>query len=136
GSGGGYYFITIHLAGAIPAAGRNRLRQIAGSLARTNRQNSPAWIELQRKIFREIEAWLDRSIFATHLREKAVAEMVMEAISHRQQRGDWNVFEYVIMPTHIHMFCEIGRNGMKATLDDFKRWTGHQAAQLLGVDGE
>jgi len=32
----------------------------------------------------------------------------------------------------IHLFCEIGRKGLKGTLEDFKRWTGHRATQILG----
>jgi REP element-mobilizing transposase RayT len=86
--------------------------------------------------FREIEKWLDRAEWVVHLQNPAVAEMVVEAIEHRQQIGDWDVFEYTVMPTHIHLFCEIGRKGLKATLEDFKRWTGHQAAKILAVDGE
>src|SRR5207253_2040171 len=70
------------------------------------------------------------------LQNRDVAEMVIEAIEHRQQRGDWRVFEYVVMPSHLHMFCEIGRHGLKATLEDFKRWTGHRAAQILEVADE
>jgi REP element-mobilizing transposase RayT len=62
--------------------------------------------------------------------------MVVEAIEHRHQRGDWQVFEYVVMPTHLHLFSEIGALGLKETLEDFKRWTGHQAAKILSQDAE
>ena len=62
--------------------------------------------------------------------------MVIEAIDHRQRTGDWRVFEYVVMPTHLHLFCEFRRKGLKTTLEDFKRWTGHRAALLLKNDGE
>ena len=87
-------------------------------------------------VFGEMEAWLDRAERVVHLKNPKVAEMVVEAINHRQQIGDWQVFEYTVMPTHIHLFCEIGSKGLKTTLEDFKRWTGHQAAKLLAVDGE
>ncbi len=46
------------------------------------------------------------------------------------RNGEWDVFEYTVMPTHIHLFCELGRKGLKTTLEDFKRWTGHQAAKI------
>jgi hypothetical protein len=55
--------------------------------------------------------------------------MVARAIEHRQQRGDWNVFEYVVMPTHVHWFCEVGSQGLQRAVEDFKRWTGHEAAK-------
>ena len=87
-------------------------------------------------IFREIEKWLDRAEWVTHLQNSTVAEMVVEAIEHRQQIGAWKVFEYTVMPTHIHLFCEMGPKGLKKTLEDFKRWTGHRAAKLIAIDGE
>jgi REP element-mobilizing transposase RayT len=62
--------------------------------------------------------------------------MIVEAIEHRQQHGDWQMFEYVVMPTHIHLYGEIGVGGLTGTLEDFKRWTGHRASKLLGVDGQ
>ncbi len=47
------------------------------------------------------------------------------------------MFEYVVMPTHLHLFCELGTAGLKGTLEDFKRWTGHEAMQHLpGLDSE
>ena len=87
-------------------------------------------------IFSEMERWLDRAERIVHLQNPKVADMVIEAIEHRQKCGDWNVFEYVIMPTHLHLFCELGGKGLKGTFEDFKRWTGHRAAQLLGLQDE
>ncbi len=132
----GRYFITIHLAGAIPAAGRARLRSTAEQLGRVKNRHSADWLHLQRMVFREMEKWLDRAEWVAHLHNISVAEMVVEAIEHRHQAGAWRVFEYVVMPTHLHLFCEIGRHGLKGTLQDFKRWTGHRAAEILGADGE
>ena len=132
----GRYFITIHLAGAIPAAGSDKLRAIAERLRSVDDRNSPDWLRHQRIVFREIETWLDRAERVVHLQNPDVAAMVVEAIDHRQQIGDWQVFEYNVMPTHIHLFCELGRKGLKVTLEDFKRWTGHRAAKILAVDGE
>jgi REP element-mobilizing transposase RayT len=132
----GRYFITVHLAGAIPAQGRNRLLSIAEKLRTMEHHDSPDWLQLQRAVFREMETWLDRAKWSDHLRQADVAQMVIESIEHRSQRGNWNMFEYVVMPTHIHLFCEIGKRGLKETLEDFKRWTGHRAAKLLPGDSE
>ena len=70
------------------------------------------------------------------LRHPQVAAMVAEAIEHRQRRADWDVFEHVLMPTHLHLFCEVGARGLKETLEEFKRWTGHRAAAILGESGD
>jgi REP element-mobilizing transposase RayT len=80
-----------------------------------------------------MERWLDRAPQVVHLQNPDVAAMVVEAIERRQQQGDWDVFEFVVMPTHIHLFCELSELGLKAIMNDFKRWTGHQAVKILGT---
>ena len=132
----GRYFITIHLAGAIPAQGRVRLRKLAEQARAVQDRHSPAWLSLQRAIFREMEQWLDRAEHNPTLRHPEVAAMVVAAIEHRQRRAAWHLFEYVVMPTHLHLFGAIGALGLQETVEDFKRWTGHRAAEILADDGQ
>ena len=127
----GRYFITMHLKGAIPKSGQAEIRATAESLRANHSTSQPVWLAHQRKIFSDMEKWLDRAEDNRWLQESEVATMVMEAIAARQQRGDWNMFEFVVMPNHLHLFCEFGGKGMKSVLEDFKRWTGHQATKLL-----
>ena len=128
---GGRYFITLHLAGAIPAAGRTKLRRLAEQLRQFKTAQAPEWLRLQRAIFGEMERWLDDARWNPHLQRRDVAEMVADAIEHRRERGDWQMHDYVVMPTHVHLFCEFGVRGLKATMEDFKRWTGHRAMELM-----
>jgi REP element-mobilizing transposase RayT len=86
-------------------------------------------------VFAEMEAWLERAESITYLRQPDVAQMVMEAIQYRQGRV-WNMFEYVIMPNHLHLFFELLQEGLKQHVEQFKRWTGHQAAKILQQDGD
>jgi len=72
----GRYFITIHLAGAIPAAGRERLRTLAEQLPRVADKQSSEWLALQRRIFGEMEEWLDRAEWDPKLKDPAIASMV------------------------------------------------------------
>ena len=130
---GGRYFVTVHLAGAIPEPGRERIRALAARAQSMPDHAAPDWLALQRRVFGEMEEWLDRAEWNPLLRRPDVAGMVVEALEHRAARGDWRLFEYVVMPTHVHLFAEIGR--LKDALEDFKRWTGHRAARLLGIDG-
>ena len=132
----GRYFITIHLAGAIPPAGRNQIRTISRQVRSVIDKGSPNWLKLQRRIFAAMERWLDRAEYNTWLRSECIAETLIEAIIHRQRTGLWNVFEFVLMPSHLHIFCEMGRLGLKGTLEQFKRWTGHQAIRLLPQIGD
>jgi putative transposase len=133
----GRYFATVHLAGAIPKQAMQRIRVISEELRRgAVRQTPDARLELQRKVFREIESWLDRAPQSTELKHPDVAKMTTEAIEFRQRGGRWNVFEYVLMPSHIHLFFEVLRGSLKETMEDFKRWTGHRALEILARGGE
>lgn len=133
----GRYFVTVHLAGAIPKQAMQRIRAISEELRQgASRQTPDARLELHRRVFREIESWLDRAPQATELNHSDVAKMVLEAIEFRQRDGRWNVFEFVLMPSHIHLFFEVLRGSLKETLEDFKRWTGHRALKILGRGGE
>ena len=131
----GRYFVTMHLRGAIPAAGRRRLATLADQLRTIPDRESPPWVLQQRAIFKELERWLDRSQWEPKLAQPEIASIIMEAIEHRQQRGTWQMLQFVVMPTHLHFFCEVGNQELKPILEDFKRWTGHQAAKLLSQSG-
>ena len=131
----GRYFVTIHLAGAIPQQGLDRIHTLAvkcGTLAEYRKDEQ---LQLQRRIYAEMEAWLDRAEYVTHLRRPEVAHMIVESITFRHGRT-WNVLEYVVMPSHLHLFFEMIETGLKNSLEQFKRWTGHRAAKLLDVGAE
>ena len=131
----GRYFVTIHLDGAIPVAGHNRILLLSRQQAKLP-GGEEAWLQLQRRIFREMESWLDRAERVSHLSRREIAEMVADSVQHRENRGDWHVFEFVIMASHIHLFFELVQGRLKETLNDFKRWTGHQAGKMLDLDGD
>ena len=129
----GRYFVTLHLAGAIPPQGQERIRALAAEMDRLPRQAADR-LKVQRRIFAEMEAWLDRANRVTHLRHPDAARAVMEAIAFREQRV-WNMLEFVVMPTHLHLFFELVSPGLKGCLEQFKRWTGHEASKFLKLDG-
>jgi hypothetical protein len=127
----GRYFVTIHLAGAIPPQGRNRIHAMAQEYAKMAVRDAQGQPKHQRRIYLEMESWLDRTDFAADLQRPAVARMVIDAIALRQETT-WNMLAYVVMPSHLHLFFELYKEGLKHSLEQFKRWTGHQAAGLLG----
>ena len=127
----------MHLKDAIPEKAAELIHQRSDQLRRMAKRNSPtSRLELHRQIFRDMEKWLDRVTTKTYLSKAAVAEMVTEAIEYRQRSGRWNMLEYVLMPNHIHLFLEILSGSLKEVMEDFKRWTGHRAAEILGYRGE
>jgi REP element-mobilizing transposase RayT len=130
----GRYFVTIHLAGAIPAEGRLRIEQKARELKWISKPAAKDTLLLMRTIFRDMEEWLDLANHNATLARPEVAEMVIDAIEHRAQQGDWLVYEYVVMPSHVHLFLSVLNGTLKESLESFKRWTGHQAARLVRLN--
>jgi putative transposase len=126
----GRYFVTICLDGAIPATGRERIRQLAAELTRVGKGNPSDELKRARHVFQEMERWLDSLSTVDYLLHPQIAELVMEAINHRN-RDDWTMYEYVLMPNHVHLFFELKRPGLKKVLEEFKRWTGHCAIKML-----
>jgi REP element-mobilizing transposase RayT len=131
----GRYFVTIHLSGAIPQEGHDRIHALARQLEKIPKHETEARLKMQRHVFAEMEAWLDRAEHVSHLRHPQIAQVVMKAIAFRQERT-WNMFEYVVMPSHLHLFFEVLDGGLKTVLEQFKRWTGHEAGKLLNLDGK
>ena len=131
----GRYFVTIHLAGAIPRSGQQRIRKIASMLEHDikGKSQKDKHLRVQRQIFVEMERWLDSIRDTAHLKKPSVANIVVEAINHRCSTGIWRVFEYVIMPSHVHLFFELMAPGLKDTVENFKGWTGRRIAALVGL---
>ena len=69
----GRYFVTIHLAGAVRPVGRQRIRTLAEEYRRAALSNSSDALNLNRKIFAEMEKWLDRTPAARQLKDPTVA---------------------------------------------------------------
>ena len=131
----GRYFVTVRLRGAIPKVGRDRIREKSDELRNVDRHNEEEVLKIQRSIFKEMEHWLHRSERVKYLENEKVAQMIIEAVEHRQQECIWNMFEYVVMPNHLHLFFETGDGHIKKVMEDFKHWTAIQANRLLEREG-
>jgi REP element-mobilizing transposase RayT len=130
----GKYFVTIHVAGAIPEIGRERLRLLSDEAGNALAKSPSIYLALQRAIFREMEKWLDRAQWNPKLQNPLIANMLIESIEHRCRQNIWQIDEFVIMPTHVHLFGRFSEGDFKKILEDFKRWTGRQAAAITGEE--
>ncbi len=131
----GRYFVTIHLHGAVPEVAHQRIRELSAEFRRSDvdcKDNvDHQYLELSRRIFLEMERWLDRSPAVAHFRHAPLAEMIVESIEHRQHRRIWEMLSFVVMPSHLHLFFELNNDlSLKRELEKFKRWTGHQASKM------
>jgi REP element-mobilizing transposase RayT len=129
----GLYFITIHLAGAIPECALQRIRAMANQAASGQRMQQSS---LQNKIFREMERWLDRIGTVNYLSHHEIAIAVMEAIEHRSALGVWNAIEYTVMPTHAHLLADMKAGRLKQTIESLKEHTGRKATKILQIQGQ
>ena len=154
---GGRYFVTLHLAGAIPEEGQQRIRQISADLEQAVAQGLDGH-RLHRAVFREMEEWLHRAESVKYLCQPQIAEMVLDTIRHRENNNCWTMFNYAVMPNHVHLFFRLGNDrplpqvaapgagqrtaptdGNRAVwhldevITEFKKWTGSQAVKLLGL---
>ena len=130
----GRYFVTLHLAEAIPNVSQHRIHQEALALkAATQKWNRKVTLAIARMVFRELEKWLDKSNYVRYLTQQPIAEIVMESLQHRQHGNRWHIFDSVIMPNHLHMFFEIDNElSLKTEMELFKQWTSRQAKKLQG----
>jgi hypothetical protein len=71
----GRYFITIHLAGAIPAEGQSQIKATLQMLDQIVSFDSSAWLKIHRQIFANMERWLDVLPNKKWLTIPAVAEL-------------------------------------------------------------
>ena len=63
--------------------------------------------------------------------------MVVDSIQHREKHGDWHVFEVCGHAQPRPAFSSSSlRGGLKWTLNDLERWTGHQAGKVLNLGGD
>ncbi len=131
----GRYFVTIHLAGAIPQQGQDQIHALAAEFDKLTQHDQEGRLQLQRRIYAAMEAWLDRAEYVSYLQRPDIVQIIVESIEFRQGRI-WNMMEYVVMPSHLHLFLEVRDTGLKNSLEQFKRWTGHQATKLLGLEDE
>ena len=129
---GGRYFVTIHLAGALPAEASARIHRMSQQLRDCK---GGEYLRLAKRVFAAMESHLDRAPSVHHFMHAQVAGEVQEAIAYRQRHRIWDVFEYVVMPSHIHLFIEVAEGSLKQSLESFKDWTAHRAADVLGPHG-
>jgi putative transposase len=126
----GRYFVTIHLHGAIPKQAEERIFLKSAGVANSG-QACDSGLPLMRTIFRDMEHWLDRASNEPLLLIPAVSDILLESIHHRMQIELWQVYEFVIMPNHIHLFLSVRQGTLKESIEGFKRWTGHQASKMI-----
>lgn len=129
----GCYFVTLREYGSLP---KDKELAIWSMSQELKRSPDDAKRRLERRLFASLEKWLHELPGNAQLAEPAVARMIMSAIRHMADQGFWSVFEYVVMPNHLHLMIEIKRDSLWDNMVRFKRWTGRQGTGLVNHGGK
>jgi len=138
----GRYFVTLNLWGALPGNIAAEITRVHAMLKKQPDANR--YYQKQREIFARMEYWLHQNRGDLWLNNADVSGMIMNAIRYYERQGIWRMDEYVIMPNHGHLFfqpnekvvTECGSDGcLFQIMDNFKRWTGRKAQEILNRIG-
>jgi REP element-mobilizing transposase RayT len=91
-------------------------------------------IENERERRKELEAYLDKGRGECPLKKPRVAEMVEGALRffHRQR---YELQAWVLMANHVHVLFRVETTPMSEIVEDWKKYTAHEANKLLGRQG-
>jgi REP element-mobilizing transposase RayT len=124
----GAYFLTLRLAGTLPREVEQKLRGMRAAYLESPTEEKN---RLEHLIMDRMEDWLNRLSDKRHLIEPAVARVVMDSIAFHHTNNVWEVYEYVVMPNHIHILFSLRQGSLRSTMIGFKRWTGSRATPLI-----
>lgn len=115
-------FVTFHLADSFPAALRSEWETMLG-------------VEDNRERRRRLEGYLDRGRGGCHLRRPEIAKLVESALRFHHVR-DYELRAWVLMPNHVHVLFIVGGVPMFRTIENWKKFTAHEANKLLKRQGK
>lgn len=140
------FFVTFRLAGSIPVEIIRRLRENhdlvnKGILERSDlterEQRELAYAE-QKRLFAATDGFLDTNPNAPYwLKEKDVAEIVMESIQYRDGK-QYDLHAFTVMPNHVHMMMTLLPDApvLYKVMQDLKKFTGLHSNRKLGRNGQ
>jgi REP element-mobilizing transposase RayT len=64
-----------------------------------------------------------------------IAQMVMEAIQYRQDQGEYDLHNYVVMANHVHLLIT-PRVNVSRLMHSLKRFTAREGNRMLGLTGQ
>ena len=131
---GAVYHTVFRLADSIP---QSKLDQWAEprSCEEPGQPTDQAQQEARYRRTKEIDTWLDSGHGAAHLRQPAIAEIVVNALRHFD--GDrYRLHAWCVMPNHVHVIVEpLGANPLSKIIHSWKSFTANSINRRLGLSG-
>jgi len=140
---GGTYSITFLLEGALPRQKVELLKELRKKLMKSAESAKDKY-QIHRKIFDKYESILDNPKSSpVWLKERKIAEIVMEAIHHRDGIY-YNLYAYCIMSNHVHMVFEHipgpnrkpSNHPISDILRDLKKYTARKSNIIINRSGK
>jgi len=133
---GGTYFVTFRQAGSLPKEIVVQLKQEREAILRQamTAKRPLTWHE-QEELFRwyssRVDKYLDAGHGTCHLRDKAAADLVANAIQFFQ-RQRYELHAWAVMPNHVHVVVwPMPENTLTEILHSWKSFTSHELNKLL-----
>ena len=139
-SEGGTYFVTFRLNDSIPSHVANSYRFERENIVKTAEQLKRPLTDheierLQKLYSRKIESYLDKGIGDCYLRQKSVAQLVLDALEffHNER---YKLYALCIMPNHVHLlYRPFEGYVLEKILHSWKSYTGTKTNELLHRSG-
>ena len=137
---GATYFITFRLADSLPKSVLDQFECERRAIVITaNQLHRELSADERRRIQRLstpiIEKFLDNGAGACHLRNPPVAEAMLDALCHFDQRR-YRLFAWCVMPNHVHVVAGLfPGETLAAVVHSWKSLSAKEANRILGTHG-
>ena len=137
---GATLFLTMRLAGSLPASVAHRLHLDLLDAQKKLSPGDEARLLVSRQHFGRFDALLDACASGSPqwLREPLVARLVQDSLHWLAQRGDFALLAACVMPNHLHVVLKlplVAVRSVEQTLRDYKTYTAVHGNRLLGRTG-
>jgi REP element-mobilizing transposase RayT len=131
------YFVTFRLADSIPVERINRIKsdRKIWLMQYSEPYSDEDWLEYNKLFSYTIQNILDSGVGACILREKAISDIVKDALLYFDGKR-YGLGEWVIMPNHVHVIVTPLHNfSIKEITHSWKSFTAHKINKLLNRNG-
>jgi REP element-mobilizing transposase RayT len=134
------YFITFRLADSLTKSVLDRISSERESIVKTAIQlkrnlSGDETKKIQKLSIRIVEQYLDNGAGACHLRRPEIANAVVDALNHFDDKR-YRLFAGYVMPNHVHVVVRLlPGNELADVVHSWKSFTAKQANELPGGRG-
>jgi REP element-mobilizing transposase RayT len=114
-------FVTFHLADSFPVALRSEWEAIL----------KVEDVQARRE---QLQAYLDKGKGECLLRRTDLAKLVEDSLRFFHGKR-YELWAWVVMPNHVHVLFKIGNESMSRTVENWKKFTAHEANKLTCRQG-